>query len=64
MPGPVTEMLLSVVAIDDAVAILAFGFSVAIAGALGGRVRHIINTAAYQGNISCPSCRSLGWHIV
>ncbi|NLL38030.1 MAG: cation:proton antiporter [Clostridiales bacterium] len=34
--GPVTEMLLSVVAIDDAVAIIAFGFSVAIAGALGG----------------------------
>lgn len=34
--GPVTETLMSVVAIDDAVALVAFGFSVAIAGAIGG----------------------------
>lgn len=34
--GPLTETLLSVVAIDDAVAIIAFGFAVAIAGALTG----------------------------
>lgn len=32
--GPVTETLLSVVAIDDAVALVAFGFAVAIAGTL------------------------------
>lgn len=32
--GPVTETLLSVVAIDDAVALIAFGFAVAIAGTL------------------------------
>lgn len=34
--GPVTETLLSVVALDDAVALIAFGFAVAIAGALNG----------------------------
>lgn len=34
--GPVTEMLMSVVAIDDAVALIAFGFAVAIAKALSG----------------------------
>lgn len=32
--GPLTQTLLSVVALDDAVALIAFGFSVAIAGAL------------------------------
>lgn len=34
--GPVTETLLSVVALDDAVALIAFGFSVTVAGALTG----------------------------
>lgn len=34
--GPVTETLLSVVAIDDAVALIAFGFAVTIAKALSG----------------------------
>ncbi len=33
--GPVTETLLSVVAIDDAVALIAFGFAVAIAKTMG-----------------------------
>ena len=32
--GPLTQTLLSVVALDDAVALIAFGFSVAVAGAL------------------------------
>ena len=32
--GPLTQTLLSVVALDDAVALIAFGFSVAIAGTL------------------------------
>lgn len=36
--GPVTETLMSVVAIDDAVALIAFGFCVAIAKALKGEV--------------------------
>ena len=34
--GPVTETLMSVVAIDDAVALVAFGFSVTIAQAISG----------------------------
>lgn len=34
--GPVTETLLSVVAIDDAVALMAFGFSVTIANSMNG----------------------------
>ena len=34
--GPVTKTLLSVVALDDAVALIAFGFAVAIAGQLSG----------------------------
>lgn len=34
--GPVTETLLSVVALDDAVALIAFGFAVAIAKAISG----------------------------
>ncbi|NLA87699.1 MAG: cation:proton antiporter, partial [Clostridiales bacterium] len=34
--GPVTEMLLSVVALDDAVALIAFGFAVTIAKAMTG----------------------------
>ena len=34
--GPVTKTLLSVVALDDAVALIAFGFAVAIATALSG----------------------------
>jgi Kef-type K+ transport system membrane component KefB len=34
--GPVTETLLSVVALDDAVALIAFGFAVTIAGTLNG----------------------------
>ena len=34
--GPVTKTLLSVVALDDAVALIAFGFAVAIAGSLSG----------------------------
>lgn len=34
--GPVTETLLSVVAIDDAVALMAFGFSVTVANAING----------------------------
>ena len=35
--GPMTETLLSVVAIDDATALIFFGICVAIAGALGGK---------------------------
>jgi len=34
--GPVTDMLLSVVALDDAVALMVFGFSVAIAKVIAG----------------------------
>jgi Kef-type K+ transport system membrane component KefB len=34
--GPVTETLLSVVALDDAVALIAFGFAIAIAKAISG----------------------------
>lgn len=34
--GPVTETLLSVVALDDAVALIAFGFAVTIAGVING----------------------------
>lgn len=35
--GPVTETLLSVVAIDDAVALMAFGFSVTVANSINGK---------------------------
>ena len=42
--GPVTETLLSVVAIDDAVALMAFGFSVAVAGAMDGNSGNILST--------------------
>ena len=34
--GPVTDMLMAVVAIDDAVALVAFGFAVSIAGVISG----------------------------
>lgn len=40
--GPVTETLLSVVAIDDAVALMAFGFSVAIANAINGNSQNLV----------------------
>jgi len=42
--GPVTKTLLSVVALDDAVALIAFGFAVAVTKSLNGNSENILMT--------------------
>lgn len=44
--GPVTEMLMSVVAIDDAVALVAFGFAVSIAKTILGSASNMLLSVA------------------
>lgn len=53
--GPVTDMLMSVVALDDAVALISFGFAVTIAESLnnvGGSTLYLILLPLYEVGIS------------